>query len=137
MRQLTVLGLLMVVLNNVALGDVIVSDCESAAAWDAVVTASTEQVKEGAKSLRWAYAEAPIIKLKETPADWSSGNALAFWLYSEKELEHRPWLIVRREQVAPGTAEMSYAIPWSTFSGWYRIVIPFEDDMGQHSRDRI
>ncbi len=46
---------------------------------------STEQVKQGTHSGKWAnLKQSPTIKPKRVPEDWSSYDRLTFWMYSEK-----------------------------------------------------
>jgi len=125
MRELILTGLM--VLTTAALGDVLICDCEDAEVWEGQVTASTEQVKEGSKALRWHYAEAGVITLRDIPSDWTSQDALSFWIYSEKPFPTEPWLIVN------GKAEAGVDQIWVmadlniNFSGWQRFIIPFTE----------
>ena len=109
---------------SLAVAEVPLSRCEDPGEWDGKVSFDATRAHEGQGCLRWAYADAPVITLKATPADWSGANAMSLWIYTEKVLEHRPWIIVERREPA-GDAGMSYAIPWHDFSGWTHFVIPF------------
>ena len=111
---------------SVAVADVPLSRCEDAGEWEGKVSIDAAHAREGAGCVRWAYADAPIISLKTTPADWSGANALSLWIYTEKVLDHRPWIIIERQDPA-GDAGMSYAIPWNDFSGWTHFIIPFDE----------
>ena len=82
--------LCLLLLVTPALADLTLSDCDDASAWNGPVTVDTEHSKQGAGALRWHYGTAPIISPKTVPADWTSGNALSFWLCSEKPMLPEP-----------------------------------------------
>lgn len=120
---------LLLVPVTAALGDIVISPCDSPDGWSAgvAVTDSPATLRPGRNAaIRWAYADAPVLRLGGMPPDWSSGHALSLWLYSERVLNHRPWIIVRRAEPG-GDAGMSYAIPWHPFTGWTHLVIPFDE----------
>ncbi|NOZ24427.1 MAG: hypothetical protein GXP25_25395 [Planctomycetes bacterium] len=106
------------------LADMTISTCENPDTWQGPVFRDTDHVKTGQASIRWEYAKAGVITLKDIPADWAAANTLTFWVYSEKPLVHRPWIVVR------GKGEKSrwaIAVLRIDFTGWHRFVIPFSE----------
>ena len=87
---------------------------------------STEQVKTGKTSLKWAdHSTNKVVYFKGLPTDWSAYNQLSFWAYSEKANDAGLVLIVRSEnEDVEGIDYFSYRFPVD-WTGWRRIEISF------------
>ncbi|MTH53037.1 hypothetical protein GKZ89_06400 [Bacillus mangrovi] len=116
---------------------------EDARKWSSV-TESSEHVKEGLYSGRWANM--PVKKAVQTtaiPADWSRYDKLEFWLYSKKATGTMIYPILDSDD--PETEGFDYymsgiKIDWT---GWKLVSLPLKDftpsrqPLGLHSVKKL
>ena len=120
----TVCGIVLLLGAVVVSADVTICPCDDPEAWEGPVSRDAEHVKTGPASIRWDYAGAKVITRKSIPSDWTQANTLTFWVYSNKPLVHRPWIVVRGKG---GKDRWAIAVLRIDFSGWHRFVIPLDE----------
>ena len=126
--------LCLLLLITPALADLTISDCHDAAAWNGPVTLETVHARTGGSAICWHFGSAPTVSPKVTPTDWTSGDALSFWLYSEKlpvpatsGLTYEPWVHIYGQAADGQPGWYVCAHMRIDYTGWRRYVIPFEE----------
>jgi hypothetical protein len=112
---------------GVAGAEVVISNCDDPSAWTGAGKADREFVKEGQGALRWSFADGKTITLKQTPQDWTGGNALAFWVYSHQADNSPFWVIIYSEDKTREGIDyysLSLRLNWQ---GWRRVVVPMKN----------
>ena len=100
----------------------LIDACDDAGMWDGG-TLDSALKHDGAGSIRWAHGDASAISLKAPPADWSAGNAVAFWLHNEVVTKSQFMVIVDAEN--PETEGADYYMHEITldWTGWQHFVL--------------
>lgn len=88
---------------------------------------NAEKVKAGATSARWDPSRRPWIMMKKCPEDWSSYQALRFWLYAQEANGQKInfWINADGEPAVTEGKQRSYyfyqlKVDWT---GWRHVVI--------------
>jgi len=123
----TLAAILLCLLPLPAHADLVISNCDEAAPWGKNAALETQTIKEGAGAVRWEFARGPEIRAHQIPHDWSSGNALSFWLHSAKATNSPVWLIIASEDKAKEGADYFALTLRLNFTGWRKHVIPLHE----------
>lgn len=129
-----IVAVCLVVMVTPLVADVVISDCHDAADWNGPVTLDSVHARTGGSAIRWHFGSAPTVGPKVTPTDWTAGDALSFWLYSEtlpvpaaSGLTFEPWVHVYG-QAADGQPGWYVGVHMRIdYTGWRHYVIPFEE----------
>jgi len=108
-----------------AAGDLVISNCDDAAPWGKNATLETTNVKEGKGAVRFEFAKGSDIRIADIPHDWTSGNALSFWLYSAKASLSYLWVIMPSEDNTKDGSDYYNLTLRLNWTGWRKFVIPF------------
>lgn len=105
-----------------------IADCESAGQWQGGEV-DRSLYKEGRASVRWEHGKSPNLTLIDAPRDWTSRNAVAFWMHNATESDRYVMLIFRSDNPAQDGMDYYARKIDLDFAGWKRFEI-LRSEMG-------
>ncbi|MBD2847518.1 BNR-4 repeat-containing protein [Paenibacillus sp. IB182496] len=107
--------------------DLLATSTTTYAALASGLSISDERVQAGGASGRWAdHPYYPTISTRVLNEDWSDGNTVTFWVYSEEPTKEEVTLILYSDNATTEWKEFYYRGFEIDWTGWKQLRIPFQ-----------